>query len=103
MSQESQPRASISSMDMGRKGAGVNRFAQKGLYEKMSFGSSEGVDSGFLEGDGTTPPLHDSADKVNGDYRETPEDRFLEGKPTELSGAAWLPSGGSRARDLHLP
>src|SRR6185295_6691039 len=39
---------------MGRKGAGVNRFAQKGLYEKMSFGSSEGVDPGFLEGDGTT-------------------------------------------------
>src|SRR4051812_31287515 len=53
MSQESQPRASISSMDMGRKGAGVNLFAQKGLYEKMSFGSSDGLESGFLEGDGT--------------------------------------------------
>src|SRR3954466_6660852 len=54
MSQESQPRASISSRDMGRKGAGVNLFAQKGLYEKMSFGSSEGLESGSLEGDGTT-------------------------------------------------
>jgi hypothetical protein len=39
MSQESQPSASISSADMGRKGAGVSRLAQKGLYEKMSRGA----------------------------------------------------------------
>ena len=53
---------------MGRKGAGVNLFAQKGLYEKMSFGSSEGLEVGFFEGAGTEPPLPDYGVKVNGDY-----------------------------------
>src|SRR5260221_5199722 len=88
MSQESQPRASISSDDMGRKGAGVSLLAQKGLYEKISRGSPAAAWEGAFEGDGTKSPLPDWEDKVKG--------RFLGGEPTKTSAFGILPRGLAR-------
>src|SRR5579859_190692 len=68
MSQESQPRASISSADIGRNGAGVSRLAQKGLYEKISRGSAADGGAGSFEEAGTTPPLTDSEVQVKGRF-----------------------------------
>ena len=80
---------------MGRKRAGVNRFAQKGLYEKMSFGSSEGLEEGLFEGAGTESPLHDPAGKVNGDYRERRPSDLVEGRATNMSLPLQLPPAES--------
>src|SRR5579862_998639 len=94
MSQESQPRASSSSPDIGRKGAGVSLLAQKGLYEKMSGGSRGGGREDSVDGDGTLLRLPDSGGKVNGILGGG--GRNWTPGPTFLSDSPLVPRGSSR-------
>src|SRR5579883_2502698 len=97
MSQESQPRASISSDDMGRKGAGVSLLAQNGLYEKMSRGSPAEAPEGSFEGEGTTLRLPEPGGEVNGILGKGPSKRARGGYSGRWRRGEKSPSGSGEA------